>query len=270
MTSMIESLRDEFAAELSTKEAQYQDARSELHAQTRALGEHRNLLTAEKARLAELDLVQARIRNLERALVEEQFNSWGIERTQGEEAELGVAGEGPADEDVPEEDSKEALLRLRRMRAWQARVEGLVGARVEKLRGTGAERELQYKRLVSIATKTPMEEVDIVSSECFNSHGSINMRCSRWQILSWHSRATVPSTLCASLGLCGRYVCALQWFALLLTHPGAAGQGGRALTMSATVASTVLTPALILYRTSTTIRARHVLYIPGSSVTTNC
>ncbi|KAH7105756.1 apses-domain-containing protein [Auriculariales sp. MPI-PUGE-AT-0066] len=169
LTAMIHSLRNEFADELAKKDVLVKEVRADLQTQTRSLGEHRQHESAEKARGVELDLVQARIRNLQGAMVDEQMNSWGLgpgsstdhDREDNSGADLGIAGtDEDEDEPLPGEDSRAALLRLRRMRAWHARVDGLVTSRIEKLRGSGIEREQQYKRLVSLTTNTPFEDVD--------------------------------------------------------------------------------------------------------------
>lgn len=52
---------------------------------------------------------------------------------------------------------------LRRMRDWEQRVAQVLEERIQALEGEGLEKELKYRRLVSLCTKVPVEKVDGVS-----------------------------------------------------------------------------------------------------------
>ena len=68
-----------------------------------------------------------------------------------------------ADPPLPAENSAAALVRMRRMRMWHERMEGVIQARMDKLKGAGAEKEVLCRRIVALCTGTPVEEVEEVS-----------------------------------------------------------------------------------------------------------
>ena len=73
------------------------------------------------------------------------------------DVELGLEGDvGGLD------DSAEALVRMRRLKLWEARTEEMLLKRLEKLQGASAEQEFQYKKILSISLGTPVDKVDKV------------------------------------------------------------------------------------------------------------
>ncbi|KZV94557.1 apses-domain-containing protein [Exidia glandulosa HHB12029] len=176
MTAVIQSLQSDFTEELSKKQSNLDKARSTLRTQTRALADARRAQQTEKDRKAELDQVQARIRNLERALREEDDFDWAGRSAAAAAADAmdvdEIVHRSPVDDamdtddaedpEMPPEDdcSPEALLRLRRMRAWHARIEGLVEGRIGALKNAGVEKEYMYRKVVTICTGIPFELVD--------------------------------------------------------------------------------------------------------------
>jgi len=61
---------------------------------------------------------------------------------------------------IPPTDSLATLIRLKRLKAWHARIEHLMDGRLEKLRGASAEKEFQCKRIVSMCTGVPLDKVE--------------------------------------------------------------------------------------------------------------
>jgi hypothetical protein len=62
-----------------------------------------------------------------------------------------------------------AVSTLRRRREWETRMAQVMDLRVKSLEGEGLDKELKYRRLVSVCTKVPVEKVDGVSPLCFPS-----------------------------------------------------------------------------------------------------
>lgn len=168
---MIQSLQSQFTDELKLKQDSLDKAQAALRGQTRTLADARKAQTAEKERKAELDQVQARIRNLEHALRAEDGFDWAgraVAAFGGADADaMDVDADdaaGAEDPDLPPADdcSAEALLRLRRMRAWHARIEGLVGGRIGGLKNAGVEKEYMYRKVIAICTGIPFEVIEQV------------------------------------------------------------------------------------------------------------
>ncbi|KAL1747840.1 hypothetical protein HDZ31DRAFT_31026 [Schizophyllum fasciatum] len=65
-----------------------------------------------------------------------------------------------ADPPLPAENSAAALVRMRRMRMWHERMEEVMRARMDGLKGAGAEKEVLCRRIVALCTGTPLEDVE--------------------------------------------------------------------------------------------------------------
>lgn len=63
---------------------------------------------------------------------------------------------------LPAGDTLECLLQLRKIKAWQAKMDGILALRSATLKERSAEKELQCKRIVSLCTGTAMGKVDEV------------------------------------------------------------------------------------------------------------
>jgi len=178
ITTMIQNLSTEFTAELKGKQDSLDVTQAHLRAATRSLSEQRKQIQAWQARCGELDQVHQRVRNVERALVEEDGFDW-TGRT-GADASDGPAfswrGQGativahgsepsnlpPAEPLVPATNSAASLIRLRRLKIWQARVEKMLVQRLENLHGASAEKEFQCKKIIALCTGVPIDKVDSI------------------------------------------------------------------------------------------------------------
>ncbi|KDQ19430.1 hypothetical protein BOTBODRAFT_170531 [Botryobasidium botryosum FD-172 SS1] len=184
MTAMIQDLSADFAAEVKIKQDALDATQTQLRAATRELAEQRRQIQTWQAACGELDQVHQRIRNIDRALKEEDEFDWtGRTELDDEPATAASAGaafqhRGPqstlaalgstfelsfnldVDPAIPTTDSLATLIRLRRLKAWHARIEMLMDGRLEKLRGASAEKEVQCKKIVSLCTGVPMDKVE--------------------------------------------------------------------------------------------------------------
>ena len=142
-----------------------------LRAATRELAEQRKQIAAWQARQADLERAQQRVRNVRRALSDQDELDWtgrlAGDKTGPFAAKPGSAmliddGREVAEPMPPSEDSAEALVRMRRLKLWEARTEEMLLKRLEKLQGASAEQEFQYKKILSISLGTPVDKVDKV------------------------------------------------------------------------------------------------------------
>ncbi|KAJ8472754.1 hypothetical protein ONZ51_g8308 [Trametes cubensis] len=183
ITSMIQGLGQEFAAEVKTKQDHLDVTQVHLRAATRELSEQRKQIQQWQARCGELDQATQRVRNLEKALADEDNFDW-TGRTELDGSDAGPSA-GPAfqarggvstmtgvggavdipanlevDPAVPVGDSVASLVRLRRLKIWYTRVEQLMEARLRSLEGASAEKEYQCKKIVALCTGVPIDKVD--------------------------------------------------------------------------------------------------------------
>ncbi|KAF5316571.1 hypothetical protein D9619_006461 [Psilocybe cf. subviscida] len=184
MTAMIQDLSTEFQSEIKTKQDALDVTQMHLRAATRELSEQRKQIGKWQEKCGELDQVAQRVRNVENALREEEMFDW-TGRVEMDGGDGGVGG-GPAfqyrglgatvigvavdgvqraeadgeEEPLPMDNSPATLIKLRRMRAWHARMEALVQARLKGLQGATAEKEFQCKKIVALCTGLPIDKVE--------------------------------------------------------------------------------------------------------------
>jgi hypothetical protein len=186
MTSIIHNLSNEFQAEIKTKQDALDVIQAHLRAATRELSEQRKQIQTWQSRCGELDQLNQRVRNVQKALSEEDLFDWtGRTDLEGNDAResggsafqyrgaastmIGVAGtvdisfSVDSEPPLPAQDSVASLVKLRRMRMWHVRMEELVKARLKGLQGATAEKEYQCKKIVALCTGLPIDKVEDVS-----------------------------------------------------------------------------------------------------------
>ncbi|KAH9941502.1 apses-domain-containing protein [Amylocystis lapponica] len=171
MTAMVQSLGADFSSEIKAKQDALDVTQAHLRAATRQLSEQRKQIQAWTTRCGELDQVAQRVRNLERALADEDLFDWtGRTADAGPAfAARGQASAMPAldisfnldvEPTVPLTDSPASLVRLRRLKLWHERIEQLMGARLKSLQGASAEKEFQCKKIVALCTGVPVDKIE--------------------------------------------------------------------------------------------------------------
>ncbi|RDX48206.1 transcription factor [Lentinus brumalis] len=183
MTAMIQGLGNDFTAEVKSKQDALDVTQVHLRAATRELSEKRRQIQHWQARCGELDQTAQRVRNLERALADEDGFDW-TGRTELDGSDAGPSA-GPAfqlrgqgstmsglsgavdipanlevDPTVPTGDTAATLIRLRRQKMWYSRVEQLMETRMRSLQGASAEKEFQCKKIVALCTGVPIDRVE--------------------------------------------------------------------------------------------------------------
>ena len=189
---MIHGLSTDFAAEVKAKQESLDVTQAHLRAATRELAEQRKQIQTWQGKCGELDMASQRIRNLERALADDESFDWSS-RSAGPLHSLPLAsapssvsnGNGvptpsksgdsstsvpldpslvsDPDPAIPTDNSIASLIKLRRMKLWQDRMERLLEERLRKLQGASAEKEFQYKKIIALCTGVPTNEIEGVS-----------------------------------------------------------------------------------------------------------
>ncbi len=183
---MIQGLGNDFSSEVKSKQDALDVTQVHLRAATRELSEQRRQIQHWQARCGELDQTTQRVRNLERALADEDAFDWtGRTELDGSDpgpttgpafqargsgstmTGIGGAIDMPAilevDPTIPLGDSAATLVRLRRLKMWYSRAEQLMETRMRSLQGASAEKEFQCKKIVALCTGVPIDRVEEVS-----------------------------------------------------------------------------------------------------------
>ncbi|PPQ85577.1 hypothetical protein CVT24_009984, partial [Panaeolus cyanescens] len=183
MTTMIQNLSNEFQTEIKVKQDALDVTQAHLRAATRELAEQRKQIQAWQSRCGELDQVNQRVRNVEKAILnEDQFDWTGRTDLDGNDARptagptfqyrgvnstmIGVAGSVDisfsvdSEPPLPAGDSVATLIKLRRMKIWHTRMEDLVKERLKSLQGASAVREYQCKKIVALCAGLPIDRVE--------------------------------------------------------------------------------------------------------------
>ncbi|KAF9530420.1 transcription factor [Crepidotus variabilis] len=183
MTSMIQNLSTEFQSEIKTKQDTLDVTQAHLRAATRELSEQRKQIQTWQQRCGELDQINQRVRNVQKALADEDSFDWtGRTDLDGNDARasagpaftyrgasstiIGVGGaveisfSVDSEAPLPAGDTASTLIKLRRMKMWHVRMEELVQARLKGLQGASAEKEYQCKKIVALCTGLPIDKVE--------------------------------------------------------------------------------------------------------------
>lgn len=193
LTRVVQSLAADFNMTLSTKQDQYRASQAHVQAATRELAQQRRRIRQLRFEASELENVQQRIRNLEAASSDSTAFLWtggksphpnGVEskenaddsdtsmildnkkgpssRMAGNEHAANLEDTGsPAT--LPSDNTMETLVLLRKVKAYQSRVDTILAELTTELRERNALKESQCKRVVSICAGVPIDAVDDVS-----------------------------------------------------------------------------------------------------------
>ncbi|KAL0575971.1 transcriptional regulator swi6 [Marasmius crinis-equi] len=223
MTTMIQGLSAEFQSEIKGKQDALDVTQAHLRAATRELSEQRRQIQSWQTKCAELDLISQRMKNLEKAIEEEDMWDWTgrsgakiisrpatapreEDKAKGGDVDMDADASGDEDEElvppiastgvspafryrgtsstlvgggtdmsdvaslpsfnvdpdppIPTTNTIEGLIKLRRIKMWQARMEELMEERLRGLRGASAEKEYMCRRIVSLCTGVPVDKVE--------------------------------------------------------------------------------------------------------------
>ena len=182
---MIQGLSTEFSAEIKAKQDSLDVTQAHLRAATRELSEQRKQIQAWQTRCAELDQINQRVRNLEKALADEDNFDWtgrtdlaGLDAAKSAGSAFQWRGQNStmaglggsvdlsfnveAEPPLPTTDTLQSLIRLKRLQLWHTRMEELMQQRLKSLQGASAEKEYQCKRIVALCTGIPIDKVEEV------------------------------------------------------------------------------------------------------------
>lgn len=159
---------------------------AQLRVAIRELAGHRREVQKLQLQNSALENIPQKVKNIERALEDEATYVWtggakagapsseNANHARIDEGELASAGfsrgaGGSSLEDgaifqLPSANTLDCLVKLRKMKAWQSRLDTTLSERLANLKERNTEKELQYKQIVSLCTGVALEHVDEVQS----------------------------------------------------------------------------------------------------------
>lgn len=163
IATIFESINETFNTEMMAKQSKLNTTEQNVRTATRALAEKRQAVTRAQAALGEAQIVQQKVDNLRRALSDPDELTWTDMSASPTRAKTSPSNGTAGSLALPEQGSEGAVLRLRRMLAWEDQMASALVARTAAVRSRGAEDAVKYRKLVSLCTRTPVEGVDSVS-----------------------------------------------------------------------------------------------------------
>ncbi|KAH8926226.1 apses-domain-containing protein [Atractiella rhizophila] len=181
ITAMIDSFSADFNLEIKSKSEALERVRVHLRSATRELSEQRKQLQSWKSKCDEVELRQQRIRNLERALREEESVDYtGRTEIDGTPSvgEPSFAYRGPnsilgglprlqsgisIEHDPPEpsmEDDTTRFIHLQRLEKWYRRILLLLSQRIQIAQDSNSDKESRYRSVISRFGGYQPDEVD--------------------------------------------------------------------------------------------------------------
>lgn len=145
---------------------------------TRALSERRQQVEAARQRVSTLEHQAERAENAKRALEAPQPEWTGRTPLRSEKSLPPAFGLVPppapsatpvSDKDtlfdapLPSPGEEGALVKLRRIAAWEDRVAQLLEEQTKQLEGEGADRAVEYRKVIALCAKVSVDQVDDVS-----------------------------------------------------------------------------------------------------------
>jgi hypothetical protein len=139
---------------------------------TRSLADKRQQMQRSQASLAELEQNKLKSEKLRKALSTVGTHNYSGRSADSDSSAFRVLAPNLAPQvtgslgrefPMPSSDEANAVVTLRRRRDWETRIHRVLEQRVKSLEGEGLDKELKYRRLVSVCTKVPVDKVDAVS-----------------------------------------------------------------------------------------------------------
>lgn len=166
---MISQLNDTHTEEMLEKQTALNAVEASVRAATRKLSARRQEVQQVQVELAEAEHLDLQLVNLEQAL------SRGNEDWVGRDAYDRSAGPAfkpvplvqgvevpPGSGDPPLPESGDVVA-LRRMKLWQDRCAKVLAERMVALDGESAAKAAQYRKLIALCAKVPLDQVEVVS-----------------------------------------------------------------------------------------------------------
>jgi hypothetical protein len=191
ISAVFDHINETYNAELTAKQMSLNQTEQNVRLATRSLADKRQQMQRSQAALTELEQIRQKSENIRKAISSTQSHDW-TGRAETGDASIAFKKFPPhleqppttnghsngTDIALPAPGQEGSVATLRRMREWEKRMRQVLEQRVGALEGEGLDKELKYRRLVSVCTKVPVDKVDGVSLSLNCSTQALMYRCS--------------------------------------------------------------------------------------------
>ncbi|ORY25321.1 hypothetical protein BCR39DRAFT_544274 [Naematelia encephala] len=169
ISAIFENINEAFAAEMTAKQTKLNTTEASVRHATRSLADKRQAVQRAQAVVSELEQIRQKTENVRRSLVTVSAQDWTGRSLGGGPAFSPLPQHVPAPQiseslstemPFPQPGEPGAIIKLRRMVAWEDRIAQLLESRTRALEGESTDMALKYRRLVSLCTKVPVDKVD--------------------------------------------------------------------------------------------------------------
>lgn len=179
ISAIFETISDTFSNEMLQKQTKLNATEASVRHATRALADKRQQVQRAQALLTEVEQIQQRSENIQRALGSVTSAEWtgrtvlsseptgstppAFKPTTAPLPGADAVEYGGENITLPDRGAEGALVELRRIAAWEDRIASVLQGRIQALQGESADQAVKYRKLVGLCTKVPTEKVDGVS-----------------------------------------------------------------------------------------------------------
>lgn len=158
LQGVLGGLAQQFGGETAGKNSLLFEIQAELKQHSHELADVRKEITYWENKATQVAELDQKMKNVKEAIDNEGVSVWTL---LGGDAMEGVESSQPTpDIVVPEDDSQESLIQLRKLHKWMEGTQKLTEERVASIEGLSASKEVKYKSIVSVCTGVPLAEVE--------------------------------------------------------------------------------------------------------------
>ncbi|TIA90143.1 hypothetical protein E3P99_01696 [Wallemia hederae] len=165
LQGVIGGLTNQFNEETADKNKLLFEIQADLKQHSHELADVRKEIRYWENKATQMAELDQKIKNVTEAIESEGVGVWSLlnkdDDKRGGEAMQGVESTTKANEiDIPQDDTQESLIQLRKLHKWMEGTQQLTEQRVASIDGQSASKEVKYKSIVSVCTGVPLPEVE--------------------------------------------------------------------------------------------------------------
>ncbi|RXK42133.1 hypothetical protein M231_00490 [Tremella mesenterica] len=158
ITAMFETISRSHDEEMTEKQTRLNVIEQNVRHATRSLAERRTQITSLQKSLDELEQLSQKTNNISRILSSSSMDDIVSNPIFG--PNVNTRYSGGEEIIIPGRGEKDSIGTLRRMCAWEDTVGQILEEKMKLLEGESSEKAVRYRKLVSLCTKVPVDQVD--------------------------------------------------------------------------------------------------------------
>ncbi|EIW68619.1 hypothetical protein TREMEDRAFT_44460 [Tremella mesenterica DSM 1558] len=158
ITAMFETISRSHDEEMTEKQTRLNVIEQNVRHATRSLAERRTQITSLQKSLDEFEQLSQKTNNISRILSSSSMDDIVSNPIFG--SNVNIRYSGGEEIIIPGRGEKDSIGTLRRMCAWEDTVGQILEEKMKLLEGESSEKAVRYRKLVSLCTKVPVDQVD--------------------------------------------------------------------------------------------------------------